>query len=71
MARMRIARVIQCVDAHAEGEPSRVVVGGVLDVPGTTMLEKMQALEADGDPAGHARARADYDDVLAELGITA
>ena len=44
---MRIARVIQCVDAHAEGEPSRIVVGGVLDVPGTTMLEKMQALEAD------------------------
>ena len=31
---MRIARVIQCVDAHAEGEPSRIVVGGVLDVPG-------------------------------------
>lgn len=44
---MRIARVIQCVDAHAEGEPSRIVVGGVLDVPGTTMLEKMRALEAD------------------------
>ena len=44
---MRIARVIHCVDTHAEGEPSRIVVGGVLDVPGTTMLEKMQALEAD------------------------
>src|SRR5215204_6306073 len=47
VARMRIARVIQCVDAHAEGEPSRIVVGGVLDVPGTTMLDKMRALEAD------------------------
>ena len=35
-------RVLHCVDAHAEGEPSRIVVGGVLDVPGTTMLEKMQ-----------------------------
>ena len=34
VARMRIARVIQCVDAHAEGEPSRIVVGGVLDVAG-------------------------------------
>jgi proline racemase len=44
---MRIARVIHCVDAHAEGEQSRSVVGGVLDVPGTTMLEKMRALEAD------------------------
>ena len=35
---MRIARVIQCVDVHAEGEPSRIVIGGVLDVPGETML---------------------------------
>src|SRR3954469_19347270 len=42
-------RVIHCVDAHAEGEPSRIVVGGVLDVPGTTMLEKMRHLEAEGD----------------------
>src|SRR4051794_24716446 len=46
---MRVARVIHCVDAHAEGEPSRIVVGGVLDVPGETMLEKMRALERDGD----------------------
>ena len=38
---MRLARVIHCVDAHAEGEPSRIVVGGVLDVPGGSMLEKM------------------------------
>src|SRR6201991_5218903 len=42
-------RVIHCVDAHAEGEPSRIVVGGVLDVPGTTMLEKMRHLEREGD----------------------
>jgi len=41
--------VIHCVDAHAEGEPSRVIVGGVLEVPGTTMLEKMQHLEREGD----------------------
>jgi proline racemase len=41
--------VIHCVDAHAEGEPSRIIVGGVLDVPGTTMLEKMQHLEREGD----------------------
>ena len=49
VARMRIAKVIHCVDAHAEGEPSRIIVGGVLDVPGTTMLEKARALERDGD----------------------
>src|SRR5215204_6638630 len=67
VARMRIARVIQCVDAHAEGEPSRIVVGGVLDVPGTTMLEKMRALEADDrlrrillfEPRGSAPLSAD------------
>ena len=46
---MRIARVIHCVDAHAEGEPSRVVVGGVLDVPGETMLDKLRWLEREGD----------------------
>ena len=43
------ARVIHCVDAHAEGEPSRIIVGGVLDVPGTTMLEKARWLEREGD----------------------
>jgi proline racemase len=46
---MRLGRVIHCVDAHAEGEPSRVVVGGVLDVPGRTMLEKVRHLEREGD----------------------
>jgi proline racemase len=46
---MRTARVIHCVDAHAEGEPSRIIVGGVLDVPGTTMLEKALWLEREGD----------------------
>ncbi len=46
---MRTARVIHCVDAHAEGEPSRIIVGGVLDVPGTTMLEKAGWLEREGD----------------------
>jgi proline racemase len=46
---MRLAKVIHCVDAHAEGEPSRIVVGGVLDVPGETMLDKLRHLERDGD----------------------
>jgi proline racemase len=46
---MRLGKVIHCVDAHAEGEPSRVVVGGVLDVPGETMLEKLRHLEREGD----------------------
>ncbi|MBD0282164.1 MAG: proline racemase family protein [Thermoleophilaceae bacterium] len=46
---MRLGRVIHCVDAHAEGEPSRIVVGGVRDVPGTKMLDKLRHLEREGD----------------------
>src|SRR3954451_18145343 len=76
---MRIARVIHCVDAHAEGEQSRVVVGGVLDVPGTTMLEKMRALEADDrlrrtlifEPRGSAPLSADivFPSAVADAGF--
>jgi len=46
---MRLARMIQAVDAHAAGEPGRVIVGGVLDVPGTTILEKALHLEKHAD----------------------
>ena len=46
---MRLARMIQAVDAHACGEPGRVIVGGVLDVPGHTMFEKMQHLQNHAD----------------------
>ncbi len=46
---MRLSRTIQAVDAHAAGEPGRVIVGGVLDVPGETMFDKMTWLQANGD----------------------
>jgi proline racemase len=46
---MRLARMIQAVDLHACGEPGRVIVGGVLDVPGRTMFEKMQHLQNHAD----------------------
>lgn len=46
---MRASRLIQAVDVHAEGEPGRVIVGGVLDVPGETMFSKMQYLQAHAD----------------------
>ncbi len=46
---MRFARMIQAVDAHACGEPGRVIVGGVLDVPGATMFAKMQYLQNHAD----------------------
>jgi len=37
------------VDVHAEGEPGRVIVGGVDDPPGDTMLAKAQWLQANAD----------------------
>ncbi|MEO5918055.1 MAG: proline racemase family protein [Candidatus Limnocylindrales bacterium] len=46
---MRLTRTIQAVDAHAAGEPGRVIVGGVLDIPGVTMFDKMTWLQAHGD----------------------
>jgi len=41
---MRSTRMITAVDVHAEGEPGRVITGGVRDVPGATMFEKMRFL---------------------------
>ena len=51
---MRVTEMIHAVDLHADGEPGRVIVGGVLDVPGTSMFEKMQYLRAHRD---HIRKR--------------
>lgn len=44
---MRFSSMITAVEAHAGGEPGRVITGGVVDVPGETMFAKMQHL------AGH------------------
>jgi proline racemase len=41
--------MIHAVDTHVCGEPGRVIVGGVLDVPGASMFEKMQWLAHEGD----------------------
>ncbi len=46
---MRILDTIQAVEAHACGEPGRVIVGGVVDVPGSTMYEKMVYLQTHAD----------------------
>lgn len=46
---MHISRMIQAIDLHACGEPGRVIVGGVLDVPGNTMYEKMVYLRTCAD----------------------
>jgi proline racemase len=46
---LQFARMISAVDAHACGEPGRVIVGGMLDVPGKTMFEKMKYFETHAD----------------------
>ncbi len=46
---MRLARLLTAVDLHACGEPGRVITGGVLDVPGRTMFEKMKYFEQHAD----------------------
>jgi proline racemase len=46
---LRLGRAILAVDAHAAGEPGRVIVGGVEDVPGATMFDKMAWLRANRD----------------------
>jgi len=46
--------MITAVDAHACGEPGRVITGGVLDVPGQTMFDKKCWIEQHAD---HIRLR--------------
>ncbi len=41
---MQFSRMITAVDLHACGEPGRVITGGVSDVPGRSMFEKMRYL---------------------------
>jgi proline racemase len=51
---VRFSSLITAVDAHACGEPGRVITGGVLDVRGASMFEKMTWLR---DHADHIRKR--------------
>ena len=46
---MRLSNLISAIDLHACGEPGRVIIGGVRDVPGATMFEKMKHLERHAD----------------------
>jgi proline racemase len=46
---MRWSRMITVVGAHAEGEVGRVVTGGLVGVPGATMLDKMRHLNGTDD----------------------
>ncbi|MBV8911845.1 MAG: proline racemase family protein [Acetobacteraceae bacterium] len=46
---MRFSRMITVVGAHACGELNEVITGGVRDVPGKTMFEKMQYVQEHAD----------------------
>jgi proline racemase len=46
---MQLSNMIVAVDAHAAGEPGRVIVGGVPHVPGATIFEKKLYLETHAD----------------------
>lgn len=46
---MRFSRTVQTVDVHCAGEIGRVITGGVLNVPGATMAEKLHHLNTGGD----------------------
>jgi proline racemase len=45
----RLGRLVTAVDAYAAGEPGRVIVDGVGDVPGATMFDKMVWLRDNAD----------------------
>ncbi len=60
---MRTSRVFHAVDSHTEGMPTRVIVGGVGVIPGSTMEERRQWFMANQDdlrtllmnePRGHS-----------------
>ncbi|CAH0227087.1 proline racemase family protein [Microbacterium foliorum] len=60
---MRAQRVFHAVDSHTEGMPTRVIVGGVGEMPGATMEERRQWFMANSDdlrlllmnePRGHS-----------------
>jgi proline racemase len=46
---VRFSKVLNVIGCHAEGEVGNVVVGGVGDVPGQTMFDKMRYLASERD----------------------
>ena len=46
---MRATRMITAVEAHAEGEPGRVITSGAPPLPGATVFEQMQHLRTHAD----------------------
>ena len=46
---MKAARYFSAVDSHTEGMPTRVITGGVAQLPGDTMLERKLRFEEERD----------------------
>lgn len=46
---MKATKVINTVESHTMGEPTRIVTGGVPKIPGKTMAEKMEYMEKNMD----------------------
>lgn len=46
---MNFERMIYTIDSHTMGEPTRVVIGGIPNIPGKTMAEKKEYLERNMD----------------------
>ncbi|MHC1712350.1 MAG: proline racemase [Solidesulfovibrio sp.] len=42
---MRFTRTVMAIDSHTMGEPTRIVIGGIPNIPGKTMAEKKIYLE--------------------------
>ena len=60
---MKISRSIIAVDSHTMGEPTRVIIGGIPNIPGKTMSEKKEYMASNLDylrtalllePRGHS-----------------
>ncbi|UCH19853.1 MAG: proline racemase family protein [Deltaproteobacteria bacterium] len=46
---MRFSRFISTVDTHTEGEPTRIITGGIKCIPGRTMVQKMEYFKSNLD----------------------
>ncbi len=46
---MRLSRMLTAVEAHAEGEPGRVITGGMPHMPGNSVFEKMTWMQKNAD----------------------
>jgi len=54
---LQFSQVIQGVDSHTAGEPTRIVTSGLPTIPGATMAEKRAALQRDFDHLRRALVR--------------